>query len=141
MYEGAMTGSTGANSWATLGSLTMSFISAAIWERPSGVRASPRNRSVTILTSLESPKNSSISCVAVAMACPGGRNATSAPSVGGARNVAPVAIRTVMTRRTMSVTYGRAVTSQLNQLSVLLMAYPPGGVPGVPRSVQEVILQ
>ena len=41
----------------------------------------------------------------------------------------------------MSVTYGRAVTSQLNQSSVLLIAYPPGGVPGVSRSVQGVILQ
>ena len=63
----------------------MSLIREDIWERPPGVSASPRKISVTTLTSLESPNNSSISFVAVAIGCPGGRNATSAPSVGSAR--------------------------------------------------------
>ena len=47
--------------------------------RPPGVSASPRKTSVTTLISLESPNNSSISWVALAMGCPGGRNATLAP--------------------------------------------------------------
>ena len=74
-----------------------------------------------MLTSLESPKISSISCVALAMACPGGRNATSAPSVGGTRIVAPTASRTVIARIATIVMYGRAVTSQLSLSSIWFM--------------------
>ena len=44
---------------------------------------------VTMLTSPDSLKRSPISPVALATGCPGGRKATSAPSVGGARSVDP----------------------------------------------------
>ena len=66
-----------------------------------------------MLISPESPKNSSISCVAFAIACPGGRKATLAPSVGGARRFAPAARKTVAMSRTMIVIQGRTVTTRL----------------------------
>ena len=118
--EGATTALAGASSPLTAGSATTASTRASIWERPPGVSASPRKRSVATLKSPESPKSSSISLTASATAWPGGRNATSAPSVGGARRVAPAPSTTVTTRRTAIVTYGRAVTSRLNQPSMLL---------------------
>ena len=111
---GAMIGSAGASSSATPGLARMLSRRASIWASPPGVSASPRNTSVTTLTSPDSPKNSSSSSTAVAMALPGGRNATEAPSTGGRRRVAPAASMTVTSSRTMIVMYGRAVTSRLN---------------------------
>ena len=119
---GAMIGSAGASSSATPGLARMLSRRASICASPPGVSASPRNTSVTTLTSPDSPKNSSSSSTAVAMALPGGRNATEAPSTGGRRRVAPAASTTVTSRRTMMVMYGRAVTSRLNRSSGRLMA-------------------
>ena len=62
-----------------------------------------------------------MSCVAVTMGCPGGRNATSAPSVGGTRIVAPTASTTVMSRSTAIVIHGRTVTSQLSLSRIWFM--------------------
>ena len=69
---GAMTGSAGARSSCTPGSLTTSLRRASIWERPVGVSASPRNRSVTALISPWSPKSSLVSSIASATALPSG---------------------------------------------------------------------
>ena len=87
--EGATKGLAGASSSLTLGSPMTAPVRAAIWESPPGVSASPRKRRVTMLTSPDSLKSSAISPVALATGCPGGRKATSAPSVGGARSVEP----------------------------------------------------
>ena len=135
--EGATTGLLGVRSSPTPGSLTTSSISASICERPPGVIASPRKMSVATRTSPDALKCSATSFVALAMGCPGGRNATSAPSVGGARNVTPAASTTVTTRRTISVMYGRTVTSQLSLSSILLMVTdnPPRGWPQAPSQL------
>ena len=55
-----------------------------------------------------------MSATASATALPGGSSATDAPSVGGARRVAPMASTTVMSTRTPIVIHGRAVTNRLN---------------------------
>ena len=64
-----------------------------------------------------------MSATASATAFPGGSSATDAPSVGGARRVAPMASTTVTRTRTPIVIHGRAVTSRLNLSSRRLMAY------------------
>ena len=66
-----------------------------------------------MLTSPESPKNS----IDFTRRVGDGddreaRNATLAPSVGGARRLAPAARTTVTMRRTMTVIHGRTVTNQ-----------------------------
>ena len=123
--DGATTGSPGANSATTPGSWTISSNRLSIWERPPGVSASPRKRSVTTITSPESPNRSSISCVASAMGWPGGRKATLAPSVGGRRCAVPITITTVTMRRTRRVSHGRTVTSRLSLPSMLFMVCAP----------------
>ena len=120
--EGATIGSPGASSSPTPGSLTMPSIRASIWASPSGVSASPRKISVATMTSLESPKRSSISLIASATAFPVGRNARAVPSTTGARRPAPAASTTVTTTRTAIVSHGRTVTSQLSRGSIWLMA-------------------
>ena len=60
------------------------------------------------------------------MGCPGGRNATSAPSVGGTRIVAPIASTTVITRSRNIVIHGRTVTSQLSLSSTWFIVSAPG---------------
>ena len=102
--EGAATGFAGASSPPTPGSPATASSRASIWARPAGVIASPRKTRVTTRTSPAALKVSLISRVAAATGCPGGRNATSAPSVGGSRSVAPAARTTVMAARTSSVT-------------------------------------
>ena len=116
-------GSTGTRSSATRGSPTMSSVRASICESPAGVSASPRNISVTTLTFLDSPKNSSSSAAALTMGCSAGRNSKDAPSVGGTRRVVPAAITAVMRTITRIVSHGRAVTSRLNRLSISCMEY------------------
>ena len=110
--EGAMTGSAGARSSRTPGSLTMSLRRTSIWESPAGVSASPRNTSVTALISPWSPKSSLISSIASAMGLLSG--SVSAVVGGGARNTAPAPSATVMMKTTRSVIQGRTVTSQLS---------------------------
>ena len=120
--EGAKNGAVGASIPATSGSPAIRAMRASIWASPPGVSASPRKRSVTTLTSPESPKSSSISAIALATSLSLG----SVPSVssGGSRRFDPMAIRTVRMRRTSSVSHGRTVTSQLSHPSMLCMATP-----------------
>ena len=104
MNDGATTASPGASSAATSGSPRMSPSRASIWASPSGVRVSPRKRSVTTLTSPVSSNRSSICRVASATAFPGGRNARAAPSITSARRPVPAASTTVTASRTAIVT-------------------------------------
>ena len=120
--EGATTGSVGARSSPTPGSLTMSSMRDAICDRPSGVSASPRKSSVETLTSPASPKRSLISVRASATALSLGRAADS--SGGGRRRLVPAPRKMVIAKRTARVKYGRAVTSLLSQPIVLFMPYP-----------------
>ena len=100
--DGAATGLSGTTRPDKAASWSMSPIRESICERPDGVIASPRKRSVTTLASPESPKSSSSSSRASATALSSGR--VDAVSGIGARLVAPAASRTVMMMRTSMVT-------------------------------------
>ena len=119
---GAVIASTGGRSSPTPGSLTMRPSKPSIWASPSGVSTSPRKTSVTT-TTLESPKRVSISSNALATPLSRGRKASF--SATGARFASPAANTSVTIAMTTSVTHGRTVTSQLSQLSALLIAHHP----------------
>ena len=119
--DGATTGFAGVRSSPTPGSLTMSWMRDAICPSPSGVMASPRNRSVATLTSPESPKSSSIWIKASATALPFG--SVAAISGGGARSVPPAPSTRVTMRSTTRVIHGRTVITRLSQLSMLYIAH------------------